>query len=124
MLKYHDIIDKSQVIRQQMETKMAIKSRDLSEALQRAGRRLPRQIRAQVAVLAAAEKQAGHPRLARQVDAAAVRQAFGAVSAHLRSINAAEARWTRFLSVVTGIAFNIAVVVGLFVWWLWWRGYV
>lgn len=124
MLEHKDIAAKSLAIRQQLETKLAVKSRDLPQALRRAGRRLPRQVRAQAAILVAAEKQAGHPKLARQLDGGAVQEAYAKVTAHLRAIDVADARKGRILGLAGVIAFNLLLVMVAFVLWLWWRGYV
>ncbi len=124
MLDHKDIATKSLTIRQQLEAKLGVKSRDLSQALQRAGRRLPRRMRMQGAILVDAEKQAGHPKLARQIQDGAVRDAYTQLTAHLREIDAADARKGRILNMAGLIAFNLLFVVGVFVIWLWWRGYV
>jgi len=124
MMDHKDIAAKSLTIRQQLEVKLGVRSRDLSQALRRAGRRLPRQVRAQAAILVAAEKQAGHPKLVRQLDDAAVRTAYANVTAHLRAIDVADARKGRILSIAGVIAFNLLLVVVAFITWLWWHGYV
>lgn len=124
MLDHKDIAAKSLAIRQQLQTKLAVKSRDLPQALRRAGRRLPRQVRAQAAILAAAEKQVGHPKLARQFDCIAVQKAYANVTAHLRTIDVADARKGRILGIAGVIAFNLLLVMVAFILWLWWRGYV
>ena len=120
MLDHKDISAKSLAIRQQLEAKLGVKSRDLSQALRRAGRRLPRRVRAQAAVLVAAEKRVGHPKLARQMDGGAVREAY----AHVRAIDGADARKGRILGLAGVIAFNLLLIIVAFVIWLWWRGYV
>ena len=124
MLDHKDISAKSLAIRQQLEAKLGVKSRDLSQALRRAGRRLPRRVRAQAAVLVEAEKRAGHPKLARQMDGGAVREAYAHVTAHLRAIDGADARKGRILGLAGVIAFNLLLIIVAFVIWLWWRGYV
>ncbi|MGC1496628.1 MAG: hypothetical protein WA790_12540 [Sulfitobacter sp.] len=124
MLDHKDIAAKSLAIRQQLEAKLGVKSRDLSQALRRAGRQLPRRIRAQGVVLADAEKLAGNPKLARQIDAGAVKDAYTQLSAHLRTINVADARKGRILGIVGVIAFNLLLIIVAFIIWLWWRGYV
>jgi hypothetical protein len=124
MLENKDIVAKSLVVRTQLEAKLGVKSRDLSQAMRRARRRLPRRVRAQCAVLAQAEKRAGQPKLARQLDATVVRAAYSDVTAHLRTIDAADARKGRILSLAGAIAFNLLLIIVAFTIWLWWRGYV
>ncbi|MGJ5618335.1 hypothetical protein [Sulfitobacter sp. MF3-043] len=123
-MEHKDIAAKSLAIRQQLEAKLGVKSRDLSQALRRAGRRLPHGVRAQGAVLAEAEKRAGHPKLTRQLDSAAVRDAYDRMAAHLRAIDVADARKGRILGMAGVIAFNLLLIIAAFVMWLWWRGYV
>lgn len=124
MLEHEDIAAKSLAIRQQIEAKLGVKSRDLSQALRRAGRRLPRGVRAHGAVLAEAEKSAGHPKLARQLDHAAVRAAYDQLAAHLRAIDEGDARKGRILGLAGVSAFNLLLIIAAFIVWLWWRGYV
>ena len=124
MLEHKDITAKSRAIRQELEAKLGVKSRDLQHALRRAGRRLPRKVRAQGAILANAEKYSGHPKLALQLDSAIVSEAYAQLTAHLRAIDVADARKGRILGIVGLIAFNMLVVLVAFVTWMWWRGYV
>ncbi len=124
MLDHKDIAAKSLAIRQQLEAKLGVKSRDLSQALRRAGRRLPRRVRAYGTVLADAEKLAGNPKLARQIDGGAVGDAYVHLTTHLRTIDVADARKGRILGIIGLIAFNLLLVIVAFIIWLWWRGYV
>ena len=118
------IADDCRAIRGLLESKLGVKSRDLGQGVRRAGRRLPRRVRAQAAVLVAAERQSGHPRLARQIDGDRIARAREVVSAHLNAIDVADARKGRWLSLAGALAFNLIAVGAAFVWWLWWRGYV
>lgn len=124
MLDPKDIAAKSLDLRQQLDAKLGVKGRDLPQALRRAGHRLPRRVRAKAAIFAAAEQRVGHPKLARQIDGPAVRAAFGEVSAHLRAIDAVDARRGRILGLAGVVAFNVLLILGAFVTWMWWRGYV
>ena len=124
MLDHKDIATKSLAIREQLEAKLGVKSRDLAQALRRAGRRLPRRVRAQGAVLVDAEQRSGHPKLARQVDGHGVAKAYDQMTAHLRAIDVVDARKGRALSLAGVIAFNLLLVIVAFIIWLWWRGYV
>lgn len=124
MLDPKDIAAKSLAIRALLEAKLGVKSRNLSQAMRRAGRLLPRGVRAQGAVLAQAEVRAGHPSIARQLDAATVQSAYSDVTAHLRSIDAADARKGRILGLAAAVVFNVLLVIAAFIIWLWWRGYV
>lgn len=124
MIDRDDIDAHCLTIRGLLEDKLGVRGRDLTQALRRAGRRLPRRVRAQAAVLAAAERQSGHPRLARQIDRHRMQKAFDAVRDHLRAIDVADARIARWLSIAGSLAFNMIAVTAGFVLWLWWQGYV
>ncbi len=124
MMGQTEIAAKCQDVRQLIDTRLGVRGHDLSQALRRTGRLLPRRVRAQAGLLVAAQEQAGHPRLARQVDPAAVAVAHAAVVAHLSAIDAADARRGRMLSLAGVIAFNLLAVAAGFVFWLWWKGYV
>ena len=124
MLEQADIETKAETLRSQMQAKLGVKSRTLAQAMRRAGRRLPRQVRAQGALLAQAEVMAGNPKQARTVDPLEVNAAYDTVLAYLRGINVAERRKGRMLDLGAAIALNILVVFAGFVFWLWWQGYV
>lgn len=104
------------------ETHMGIKSRTLAKAVSLAGRQLPRAMRTQAALLVEAEALAGNPKLMRQLDGAALEIAYRALSEHLAAIDLKERRRTRQLKVVAGIVFNLLLVFGALLGWIWWQG--
>ena len=105
-----------------LREKLGVKAETLEKGFRRAGRRLPRRIRREARVLVQAESLAVHPKLSRQIDGVSVRQAFDAVLAHLKAIDAADARLGRILSLAGAVAFNVIAVFAAFVWWMWWSG--
>lgn len=119
-----DIAGKAADLQQQLQEKLGIKGRSLEHALSRAGRRLPRRLRARGQEIVAAQKLAAHPKLAPRIDGAAVSAAYDGLSAHLRQIDVADRRKGKALSLAGSIAFNLLVVGVGFLIWLWWRGYV
>lgn len=124
MKEADDIARRVLALQKQFDAKLGVKSRTLSQALRRAGRRLPRRLRAQGRQLVEAQKRLGNPVLARQLDWVALERAFQDISAHLAAIDVAGRRKDRILDLAALIAFYILVVVVAFVFWLWWRGYV
>lgn len=119
-----DIAGKAADLQQQLQEKLGVKGRSLEHALARAGHRLPRRLRARGQEIVAAQKLAAHPKLARQIDGAAVRDAYDGLSAHLGQIDVADRQKGKMLSLAGSIAFNLLVVSAGFMVWLWWRGYV
>lgn len=124
MIEQKDMTQRARLLQRLLQEKLGVQGKSLGHALRRAGRRLPRAMRRQAAVLQRAEAMAAHPRLARQVDRRDVDAAYRALSAHLKAIDVAAARRDRLLSLAAAIAFNILVIAVGFVVWLWWRGYV
>ena len=74
--------------------------------------------------IVAAQKLAANPKLARRLDAPALKAAYDGLSAHLGAIDVADRRKGKLLSLAGSIAFNLLVVIVGFLVWLWWRGYV
>ena len=124
MIDVRDLTTRTQNLRRAFEAKLGVKSRNLQQALKRAGRRLPRKQRRQGAVLVRAEKLAQNPKLARQIKPEELDQAFDSISAHLGTIDVADRRKGRWLALAGAVAANLLLVIGAFIWWLWWQGYV
>lgn len=104
--------------------KFGTRARDLRGALRQAGRRLPRAIRVQGQQLVQAEAQLGHPRLAMQLDRAALETAFEQIAAHLRAIDVGARRRLMLLRLAGRIGFYLLAIFAAYVLWLWWRGFV
>jgi ABC-type multidrug transport system fused ATPase/permease subunit len=119
-----NIADKAAKLQSQLETQMGFKGRDLAQALRRAGRRLPRRVRAQIQTITEAQKFGGNPKLERRLNAGQVEADFDAATAYLAAVDRADLRRGRILALVGVVAFNLIVIVVAFVTWLWWRGYV
>ena len=119
-----DIAARAEAIRAELRARLGVSGRDLEQALRRAGRLLPRRVRARIAEIVAAQKLAGNPRLERRLDHRRLEQAHRDVSAHLEAIDRADLRRGRLLGLAGQAAFHLIVVAGVFVYWLWWRGYV
>ncbi len=124
MITEKDMATRSRALRRLLQEKLGVQGRDLGDALGRAGRLLPRAVRARGDELARAEMLSRNPRIARQVDAARVARAHQALRAHLLAIDVTEQRKGRVLAVIGAVAANLLAVAVMFVVWLWWRGYV
>ena len=124
MLEPDGVADKLQNAKRQLEVRLGVGGRDLTQGVQRAGRRLPRRVRRQAAVLVATERMAGNPKLVRRVEPAAFDRAYEGLLRHLQGIDPADRRRGRVIAIAAGVAFNLLVVIVCFITWLWWRGYV
>lgn len=117
-----DIETQLPALREALERHLGVKGRSLAHQVRRAGRRLPKRVRAQAALLGQAEAVSGNPRLLRQLDEARVAQACEELSAHLAGIDRAEIRRGRILSILAVLAFNFILIFVAFVVFLRMRG--
>lgn len=102
-------------VREALERHLGVKGRSLAQQVKRAGRRLPRRIRAQAVLLAEAEALSGNPRLLRQLDKSRIAEALSGVSAYLAGIDRTDARHGRILSILAVLAFNFILIFIVFV---------
>lgn len=125
MREKSDINSKTKSLLELMDQQMEIKARSLEKAVRRAGRQFPRNVRAQAALLVEAEKMAQNPKLALRLDGdETLDGAYNCVVEYLDSVDWARQRFTRAINLVAGMAFNILLLIGLIVAFLWWRGLV
>ncbi|KAJ03090.1 hypothetical protein [Sulfitobacter mediterraneus] len=124
MIYEADIAAKSKALRDLLREKYGVKSRNLAVALARTGRRMPPALHRQAEVLIRAEQEVRNPKLALQWDVVRIDEAYEAVAAHLRQIDVKERRKSQLLRMAGLIVFYLLVVLGTFVFWMWWRGYV
>ncbi|MEW9920889.1 hypothetical protein AB2B41_14840 [Marimonas sp. MJW-29] len=124
MVQMPDIESKVAAVQDLLSEKFGVRKRPLPKMLQRTGRRLPRRMHARAQVLVEAQRLSANPKLAQMVDQAGVARAFDDLTAHLDAIDVADRRKGAILSVAAAVAFNILVVAGGFIFWLWWAGYV
>jgi hypothetical protein len=124
MMDAKDIARKVEAVQELLTLKFGIKRAPLEKMLARAGRRIPKRMQAKIKVLIEAQRLAGHPKLARQMDGEVVVRAYDDVTAHLKSIDVADRRKGRILGLAGIVVFNLLFVIVAFVVWMWWRGYV
>jgi len=124
MIDADEFFARAEALRPLFKEKLGVKGHDLRQAFGRAGRSLPRKLRADGAMLSRTERVVGNPHIARQLEALPVWDAFDRVSAFLRSVDVGYRRRGRLLDIAATVSFNLIVVITGFVLWLWWRGYV
>ena len=107
-----------------LEQKMRIKGRDLSEKLAKGGHRLPRRVRVDAQVLAKMAELSANPKLMKQVDFEAASKAYDRCSRHLGRVGFL-ARYGRvFEDWALSILTILAVIAGLTLLTLRWRGFI
>ncbi len=105
-----------------MRSQLRIEGESLAVLARRAGRRLPRAERRAARRLARAEAMMGHPKLARQLDAARLEADHARLVAHLRARDPRQERVTRLLGTAGALSFNLLLLFALLVALLVWRG--
>ena len=116
---FADIEEVQELLKSQAEV-----SGDLSTALGKARRHLPRRIYKQGMRLADALPMLQHPKLRQTQDEKSLHKAALEVKNHLKAIDAADRRKGRMLEILGSMAFSILVVFVLLVTVLRWRGFI
>jgi hypothetical protein len=119
-----DLTPQIDEIRSLLETQLRVRGATLDKQIHRAGRLLPRKIRAEAAFLVQANLLVQNPKLARMINPERVGQAHLAVSSYLNAIDPKERAKTRALNYLGLIAFNVLLLVGALIAILVWRGIV
>ena len=111
-------------IRSLFETQLRIRGRTLDQQIKRAGRLLPRKVRAEAKFLAQANLLMQNPKLARMINIDRVAQAHLTVTTYLHSVDPKDRLKGRMLNAAGVIAFNGLLAAGLLIAILVWRGIV
>ncbi|MCH2163790.1 MAG: hypothetical protein MK098_03930 [Marinovum sp.] len=119
-----DIETRAASLAELVREKVGSRGSDLAVLANKAGRRLPKRVRADMVRLAEALQMAHHPKLSRQLDWAELRRAFDRVTEHLETLDPADRRKGARLSWLGNNVFNLIVVFVLLILVLWWRGLV
>ncbi|MCR8546809.1 hypothetical protein M4578_03135 [Salipiger sp. P9] len=106
------------------EEKLSLRRGGFERRAAQARRILPRGLRNDLAQVLEARRAAGHPKLARMVNGAAVSAAAGRIEAHLKAIDLADRRRGRLLSLLGGVMLNLLLVFAAVMALLLWRGFV
>ncbi len=104
-----------------MQLNLGLGRGDLALRAKRARGRLPRAIKRDLATVAEAEHLSQHPRIAPQIDRAAVTQAYARAASHLDGPEMAQMRSTRRLGALASLMVNLALVFVLVFGVLLWR---
>jgi hypothetical protein len=107
-----------------MEERLGTRGTGLDTKLRRAGRNLPRRVRAAGAELAQAAAMAQNPKLLLQIDHDATARAYDICVKHLSAISARGRRMDGLMAVVTSIGLSVLVVALILIAVLRWRGFI
>jgi len=107
-------------LRDLMRDRLRIRGNSFDAQVRKAGRLLPRGIRAHATTLIEARRLAQNPKLARQIDQAGITGAHAAIRDHLMTIDPRERRKDRILGILGILAFNFLLLGAAFVTWLVW----
>jgi ATP-dependent exoDNAse (exonuclease V) alpha subunit len=95
----------------------------LAEAVQAAGRRLPKPERKAARQLVEAEGYWGHPKLRRQLDGPALDAAAARLRRWIEAKERAERRRGMVIGILATLAFNFLVIAAAVIGWLWYTGW-
>lgn len=107
-----------------MEERLGTGGKGLAVKLNRAGRRLPRKVRAAGEELAQAAAMAQNPKLLLQIDHDAMAMAYDTCVKHLSTINPRVRRMDGLVAIAASIAFSVLAVVVILIAVLRWRGFI
>ncbi|MEC3862462.1 hypothetical protein VK792_14310 [Mesobacterium sp. TK19101] len=97
---------------------------DLARRAAKAGRRLPRSVRNDIALVAETAQTAGNPKLALQMPDKKVARAFERAEAHLSAIDVKDRRKDQVLKTLGVLSFNLIVLFIALIVLLRWRGFI
>lgn len=117
-----DLQARAERLAQLMEERMDIRGTDLAAKLSRAGRRLPKRIHRDGAVIVQALELEAHPRLSRQMNMVQVKRAADHLERFLLDVDPWARRKGKMLNWLAGIAFSLLLILGLTLAVLRWRG--
>ena len=104
--------------------KFSFEADGLQKAMRKVGRRVPKALHRQAAVLIEAEQLAGHPKIRLGLDAEKVAAAEAGLRAGLEAVDPADRRKGFVLGLLGGLAFNLIAAFVLLVVFLKWRGFL
>ncbi len=109
MADHADIAAKAARLEALLGEKLGLTDGPLSRRVARARRRLPTGVHAHLVRVARAAEAAGHPRLVRQIDDAALERAYAEAVSHLEKVDPRDRRIGMFLDIAATLIFNLAL---------------
>lgn len=124
MVASSDIGGLAQELEALLEDRLGLRKGTFPARVKRAGRRLPRWVHREAAVINEALRQESHPKLRRRIDIARVKAAHDRVRQHLKAIDPADRRRGAILGMLGALAFNLLLFAALALVFLSWRGLI
>lgn len=124
MANEQDIQDQVTLCLTMMREKLGLRAADMTQALPRARRRLPRHVYKGAVALAAAEPLLVHPKLRLTLDTVTLSKAARDLQAYLDDIDLKDRRKAWWLGVLGGVSFNLIALAVVVIVVLVWRGYL
>lgn len=116
--------DSTDKVAQLLEQKLGIRGSGLEAKVTRAGRRLPRHLRAEAEYLMLALRMQATPRLAKQIDWPRLERGVAELERYLKGIDAWDRRRGVIVAWLAGNALNLIIVAALVAAVLAWRGFM
>jgi hypothetical protein len=107
-----------------LEERLGVRGRTLQDKVRKAGRRLPKKVRAAADYLADAQAMAQNPKLLVRLDEGEVADAYDICLRHLGGVNRGERRRSAVLGAAASAAFAIFIVMLLAIGVIYWRGLI
>lgn len=107
-----------------MEERLGVRGDGLEAKLHRAGRRLPKWVRREVAQLVEAEQRLGHPKLMMQTDPVVIEHAAKRCEKFLKSVDPAERRKEAILGFLALNSLNMLLIAAAFIAYMAWAGHL
>lgn len=107
-----------------MREKFGVRSKSLSKAMAKIGRRFPARLHRQAEVILAARQVAGHPKLMLLTDAKKVETACDEITAFLAQIDVADRRKGVVLNLLGSLSLNLISVAVMLLAFLIWQGFL
>lgn len=107
-----------------LDDKLGLRKGAFPARVKRAGRRIPKWVHREAAVISEALTLDAHPKLRRRIDVAQVQRAHDRIRQHLDAIDPADRRLGLILGMLGALAFNLLLFAALVLGFLKWQGLI
>ena len=124
VIEEKDITVKTEAIVEELRRAFGIRTKSLTKALRKAGRRLPTHLQKKAGSIVQAQNFGGNPKLMRMVDSAEISNAYDEIMSYLEQIDPKQRRVTMTLDILAELVLKLIIVGTLVVVVLRWQGYL
>ena len=107
-----------------IEGSLRIRGRSLLTQLRRVGRRVPQSVRRDIELIVEAQSLIQNPKMIRLVNLPRLEAAERRILAHLKSIDVSDQRFGFLIGMLSGMATNFLIGLGLILTFLLWQGVI